>query len=124
MPEDIAAYLRKNGWSFSKKMCDFAVARMKDRNGKKVDPLTKEQIDKMLSTHGVTLEKDNGYDAVYVANMARADYWGSSISDEQHLVLFVKDYIDDKDGYPSKAFTRYFADVIGSGTNIPWEDVM
>ena len=33
MPDDIRAYLEKNGWSFSKKMCEFAVGRMKDRNG-------------------------------------------------------------------------------------------
>lgn len=124
MPEGIRAYLEKNGWSFSKKMCEFAVERMKDRNGKSVTPLTKEQVDKMLATHGITLEHDNGYDAVYVMNMARSDYWGSAIADEQHLVLFVKDYIDDKDSYPGMTFTRYFADLIGSGTNVPWEDVL
>lgn len=66
----------------------------------------------------------NGYDCVYVANMARADYWGSSIADEQHLALFVKDFIDDEDAYPGLPFTRYFADLIGSGTNVPWEDVL
>lgn len=42
MPADIRAYLEKNGWSFSKKMCEFAVSRMKDRDGKKIEPsLTK-----------------------------------------------------------------------------------
>lgn len=46
MPADIRAYLEKNGWSFSKKMCEFAVSRMKDRDGKKIEPITKEQIDK------------------------------------------------------------------------------
>lgn len=56
--------------------------------------------------------------------MARADYWGSSIADEQHLALFVKDFIDDEDAYPGLPFTRYFADLIGSGTNVPWEDVL
>lgn len=44
MPADIRAYLEKNGWSFSKKMCEFAVSRMKDRDGKKIEPITKEQI--------------------------------------------------------------------------------
>ena len=91
---------RKNGWSFSKKMCEFAVSRMKDRDGKKIEPITKEQIDKLLKTNGIELKHDNGYDCVYVANMARADYWGSSIADEQHLALFVGDFIDDEDAYP------------------------
>lgn len=74
MPADIRAYLEKNGWSFSKKMCEFAVSRMKDRDGKKIEPITKEQIDKLLKTNGIELKHDNGYDCVYVANMARADY--------------------------------------------------
>lgn len=124
MPEDIEAYLQKNGWSFSQKMAEFAIDRMKDRDGKKINPLTKEQVDKLLKIHEILLEHDNGYDAVYTANMARSDYWGSSIMDEQHLARFIKDYIDDKDSYPGMPFTRYFADLIGSGTNVPWKDVL
>lgn len=65
MPDDIRAYLEKNGWSFSKKMCEFAVGRMKDRNGKKLEPLTKEQVDKLLKTYEIVLKHDNGYDCVY-----------------------------------------------------------
>lgn len=128
MPEGIRAYLEKNGWSFSKKMCEFAVGRMKNRGdekgGGKRTVLTKEKVDKLLETYGIALKNDNGYDSVYVANMAMADYWGSSIEDEQHLALFVRDYIDDADAYAGLPFTRYFADLIGSGTNVPWEDVL
>lgn len=128
MPEGIRAYLEKNGWSFSKKMCEFAVGRMKSRGdekgGGRRTVLTKEKVDKLLETYGIALKNDNGYDSVYVANMAMADYWGSSIEDEQHLALFVRDYIDDADAYAGLPFTRYFADLIGSGTNVPWEDVL
>ena len=97
---------------------------MKDRSGKKLEPLTKEQVDKLLKTYEIVLKHDNGYDCVYVANMAKSDYWGSSIGDEQQLARFVKDYIDDEDAYPGMPFTRYFADLIGSGTNVPWDDVL
>lgn len=128
MPEGIRAYLEKNGWSFSKKMCEFAVGRMKshgdEKGGGKRTVLAKEKVDKLLETYGIALKNDNGYDSVYVANMAMADYWGSSIEDEQHLALFVRDYIDDADAYAGLPFTRYFADLIGSGTNVPWEDVL
>lgn len=124
MPEGIRAYLEKNGWSFSKKMCEFAVGRMKDRSGKKLDPISREQVTKLLEAYGVELKHDNGYDAVYVANMAKSDYMGSSVPGEQYLALFIKDYIDDEDAYPGLPFTRYFADIIGSGTNVPWEDVL
>ena len=56
--------------------------------------------------------------------MCKADYLGSSVPDEQHLALFVKDYVDDPDGYPELPFTRFYGDCIGTGTPIPWEDVI
>lgn len=125
MPDDIRAYLEKNGWSFSKKMCEFAVGRMKDRNGKKLESLTKEQVDKLLKTYEIVLKHDNGYDCVYCLPTWRSPTIGDRRSgDEQQLARFVKDYIDDEDAYPGMPFTRYFADLIGSGTNVPWDDVL
>jgi hypothetical protein len=56
--------------------------------------------------------------------MAKADYMGSSIVDETHLLKFVKDYIDDPDGYEGLPMTRFFADVIGKGIAIDWEDML
>jgi hypothetical protein len=56
--------------------------------------------------------------------MAKADYFGSSIVDEIHLLKFVKDYIDDPDGYEGLPMTRFFADVIGKGIVIDWEDML
>ena len=124
MPDDIRAYLEKNGWSFSKRMCEFAAARMKGRDGKKIEPFTKEQVDKLLKAHEVVLEHDNGYDSVYIANMAKADFWGSSILDERQLARVIKDCIDDHDAYAGQPFTRYFADLIGAGVNVPWEELL
>ena len=63
-------------------------------------------------------------ECVYVANMAKADYYKSSIIDESHLALFLKDYIDDPDGYDGLPFTRFYADCIGSGTPIMWDDML
>lgn len=77
-----------------------------------------------MAKHGIKLENDKGYDAVYVANMAKADYYGRSISNEQQLMMFVKDYIDDPDGYDGLPFTRFYADCIGSGRPIFWEDML
>lgn len=83
-----------------------------------ITPYTKESVMDLLKANGVKLENDFGYDAVYVANMAKADYYGSSISDDAHLAKFIKDYLDDPDGYEGIAFTRFYADCIGSGTPI------
>jgi hypothetical protein len=124
IPEDMRIYLQNYGFNFSKKMCDWAVSMMKTKEGK-ITPITKEKLDELLKRYNVTLEKDNGYNAVYAVNMARADYMGSSIQNEQMLALFVKDYIDDPD-YPSteKAFRHFFADMMGMGVAINWEDML
>ena len=122
-PPDIEEYLAKNGWSFSKAMYMWAVSRMKNNEGSKVKPMEKEQVDEMLKRHNVTLEKDNGYDSCYVLAMLKSDY-GSIITDEATLAKMVKSYIDDKDGYDGLPFTRFFADLIGSGTNAPWEELV
>lgn len=126
-PSGMEDYLAHNGWHFSKKMCDWAVSRMyKMENGKKtpIQMLEKEIVDTMLKKYNVMLDNKIGYDYVYAANMGKADYYGSSIVDEQRLALFIKDYVDDKDGYPELPFTRFYADCIGSGTPIDWESML
>jgi hypothetical protein len=50
--------------------------------------------------------------------MGKSDYLGSSIIDERCLLLYVKDYIDDPDGYDGLPMTRFYADCIGKGTPI------
>ena len=122
-------YISQYGWHFSKKMCEWAVSKMKTKDEstgkqKKLDALKKDEVEELLKKYGIKLEKDAGYDCVYAANMGKADYYKSSIADESHLALFIKDYIDDPDGYDGLPFTRFYADCIGSGTPIIWEDMM
>lgn len=129
MPEAMTAYLSNYGWHFSKKMCDWAVSMMTmmpsgSSKPQKITPLKKEELESLMAKHGIKLENDKGYDAVYVVNMAKADYYGRSISNEQQLMMFVKDYIDDPDGYDGLPFTRFYADCIGSGRPIFWEDML
>ena len=99
MPSGMKEYLEAYGWHFSKKMCEWATGKMKckDETGKakKLEPMKKDEVEELLKKHNVKLENDKGYDAVYVANMAKNDFYKSAIADEQHLALFVKDYIDD-----------------------------
>ena len=123
-PEGMEEYLGHYGWHFSKAMCDWAVSMMRDRSGNKVGKRSKEHTDALLKTYGITLEHDKGYDAVYVLHMGSADFLGSSVKDEAHLAKYVKDVIDDKDGYEGMVFTRFFADCIGSGTPIIWADMI
>lgn len=124
MPSGLKEYLSYYGWHFNKKLCDFAVSKMRRQGGIKIAPYTKEQLEQLCRQHGIDIKQAQGYDCVFVANMAKADYMGSSITDEAHLLKFVKDYIDDPDGYEGLPMTRFFADVIGKGVVIDWEDML
>lgn len=127
-PSGMEEYLSQNGWHFNKKLCDWAVNRMKRKNQtnkmEKIVPYTKEALEMLMKNHNIVLENDDIYDALYVLNMAKADYHGSSIIEDVRLVRFVKDYLDDPDGYDGIALTRFYADCIGKGEAIPWEDVL
>lgn len=127
-PSGMEEYLAQNGWHFNKKLCEWAVSKMKRKNQlnkiEKLVPFTKENLDTMLKTNNVNIENDVGYDALYVLNMVKADYHGSSITEDIKMIKFVKDYLDDPDGYDGIALTRFYADCIGKGEMIPWEDVL
>lgn len=127
-PSGKREYLMHYGHHFSKKAYLFAVKRLykEDASGNevKVKPYTKDEIDELLAKCGVKLSNDEGYDAAYVASMAKADYFGSSIEDEQHLAKFVSDFLDDADGGKEKAFRHWYADMIEQGVPIIWEDIM
>lgn len=82
---------------------------------------TREQLDDMMRQSNVHLtNNDNPYDAVFVANMCKADYLGSSVPDGLHLCMYVKDVIDDIDGYDGIAFNRWYADMCRKGIQVDW----
>ena len=124
LPSGMEAYLSLYGWHFSKRLCEFAVSKMRDRNGEKVKMKTKEEVETILRNAGVEVENSKGYDCVFVMHMGLSDYLGSSIQDEMHLAKYVKDVLDDKDGYEGVALTRYLADCSAKSVPIIWEDVI
>lgn len=124
-PKGMDAYMASHGRHFSKPMLEWAVSMMRDRKGAKHPVPEKKKIDDTLRAYGIELERNKGYyDALYVWSMAKSDYLGSSIPDEAHLALYVKDYIDDKDGNPTRAFDEFYINCIAKGVDIPWEDVI
>lgn len=127
-PTGMREYLKVYGWHFSKAMCDFAVSRMwtEDDSGERKETrgYTKEDVDKILRQYGIKLNKSEGYDYVYVANMCLFDFQSRLPLNEQGLARYIKAVIDDPDGYDGMVFTRYYADCIGSGTPIIWEDML
>lgn len=129
MPPQMKAYLRNYGYSFSKKACEWAVSLMERVNkatGKmeKIAPYPKEKAEELLANHGIELENNIGYNFVYVMNMAIADYWKGAIEDEEHLVKYVKETIDDVDNNPENLFRMWIAKMDGNGIPIPWEEIL
>ena len=119
-PTSMKQYLKYYGEHFNKKLCEFAVNKM--NHGKM--PVGKEKIDEILTKYSIKLEHNELQDYVYVYNMGYNDYMGSSITDEKHLAMYVKDVIDDKDGYNGIVFNRWYADMVFQGIPIEWEDML
>ena len=128
LPDGMREYVSMYGFHFSKKACEWAVSlmRRKDKDGKEqhAEMIDKDSVEELLRMHGVTLEQPKGYDHVYVANMAKADFWKSSISDEAHLALYVKDVMEDVDASDETVFRQWLAKMVGDGMPVIWRDLI
>lgn len=126
-PKYMRNYIRYHGEHFNKQLCDFAVSKMYKREGDKkvkITPFSKQQVDDILHKYGIELENNQGYDYVFVANMCKADFLGSSVPSEQYLAKYIKNVIDDPDGYNGLPFYRWYADMCKKGQVIDWEDMI
>lgn len=126
-PEAMLIYMRNYGPHFNKKLCDFAVSKMKRNvNGKmqKIQPISREELKNLMSMNGFVLENDQLYDSVYVANMCKADFLNSSVIDEIHMLKYVKDVIDDPDAVDGLVFNRWYADMCYMGIAIDWDEML
>ena len=117
-------YLSECGYHFNERLYLFAVSQMRDKNGKVMQPWDKEKVSTFLQNNGVNLSNNYGHDAAYVLMMAMSDYYGSSIADERHLALFVKDYQDDPDGAKSRAFDEFYIKTVAKGIPIFWDEML
>lgn len=127
LSDSMLDYLYNYGWHFNKALCEYAVSKMyKSVNGRerKLEPFTKQEVDDMFARNGIELRIKGLYDYVYVANMCKADFYGSSIEDERHLCLYINDMLGDVDGYEGIVFNRWFADTRKKGLIINWEDFL
>ena len=129
VPEDMEQYLSYYGCHFNKLLCEFAVSKMR-RDDKvkgtltKITPVTMEELKTMLEKYKVSIDTNEQYDALYLANMVKADFWGSSIEDEEHMVRYIEDVLCDPDGYEGLVFNRFLADCAGKGCIIFWDSMI
>lgn len=115
-------YLKQYGHHFTKKLCDFAVSLMETDKGE-FTPFTKQEVEERLTSTGIKLEYNKLHDHVYVANMCKADFLGDSVpNDNEHLCKYIKNVIDDPDGYDGQVFNRWISDMEGMRIPIDWSD--
>lgn len=114
-PKEFLNYLKYYGPHFNKNLCEFAC-----RHLNKCD-YNKEKLDILLQAYNIELDNCQLHDGVYIANWAKSLFYGSSISDEKHLALFLKD-IFSKEG--DLIFNRWYADMAKKGIGIEWEDML
>ena len=124
LPSGMREYISNYGFHFSKRAYEFAVSLMRNRNGEKLNPITKDQFTEFLRRFGIELKHNHAYDGLFVYSMAKADYYQSSIIDEQRLAMFIRDYIDDPDASEETTFRRWLATMVGNGVPIDWEDIV
>lgn len=110
-PKSFINYLRYYGPHFNKNLCEFACK----------NEYTKEKVDALLKANNIEISNAKLYDTVYVANWCKSVFYGSSISDEKHLALFIKDIFDKESDL---IFNRWYADMAKKGISIDWEDMI
>ena len=115
-------YQRLYGPHFTKELCNFAVSMMENDNGN-ITPITKQELEDKLKAQNIELNYNKLYDAVYVANMCKADYLGNAVPDNDYnLCMYVKDTIDDPDGYDGQPFNRWLSDIKGMHVPVDWSE--
>ena len=119
-PTDKDIYIAENGWHFNKKACDYAVQYLKGKDGKRIKPLSKEEVDAMLGKYGLKLEKNRGWDYVYAANMAKSDMEGSPLSDEKSQAMYVKILIDDPDAADGEIMACWYVKMLFRREPVDW----
>jgi hypothetical protein len=56
--------------------------------------------------------------------MVKADYWGTTIEDDEHLARFIEDTLCDVDAADGQVFARYLADCSVKGCVIHWNEML
>ena len=125
IPEEQQLYLSRHGRHFNKRLCDWAVKKMRRKGGEKIQPYTREDVEAMLIAIGKSIEKyDAPYDAVYLSNMAKADFFGSSLTTNEQVAMWVDDVMTDPDSYDGMVLNRWLSDMAGKGVWIDWEHMV
>ena len=128
IPRSMRRYLDYYGWHFNKPAYEYAASLMwkEDKDGKKtkVEPVKKEEVDKILKDNNVEIENKGNWDYMYWAMQCKADLMPDAIEDEKHMAKYVKMMTDDPDVSDETTFRKWYITMIGNGKGIPFEEFL
>ena len=116
-------YMYEQNWhgQFSKKLAEWAIRKMKGKDGKPVDAEKLDEVLRIMKENGAELPEKMKYTAWYLWNMALADYPASLPTDEQRA-YFVYETICDPDGCQANTLDCFVVKMQNAGEPIEWEN--
>ena len=123
--EDEAQYQEKHKGHFSKKLAEWAISMMEKKDEttgrmKSITPLSFDEVEEMLKQNSVNIPEKCVYDALYLANMAKADY-EKSLPTKQSISKYIEETICDPDGCPEAVLACFCAKMDLKYIPIHWE---
>ena len=125
--EGRALYEDTNHGLFSKRLAEWAINKMKtsDESGN-LKPITVRKLDdvkQVLQENKVQLPDEFCYTALYLFNMAIADYKKTCKTDEDRA-NFVEETLCDPDGMPENVLDCFAVKMRNAGIPIYWEEFL
>lgn len=115
-------YVNEHGRHFTDDLATWASKQMKNAHGEPNHHWSVADVKSAFERFGLSKPEDITWgDVAYSANMHYADYFGQSLKSETDCVKQAYADVTDPDGYTSKIFNRWFADVLGNKVNVPWD---
>lgn len=123
--DDERQYQEKHKGHFSRKLAEWAISMMEKKDEtsgkmKAITPIPLEEVETMLKQAGVKIPEESIYDALYLANMIRADY-EESLPTKDVKAKYIEETICDPDGCPESVLACFCAKMDLKNMPIHWE---
>lgn len=123
--ESEAQYQEKHKGHFSKKLADWAISLMEKKDEttgkmKAITPVPLEEVEGMMKQQGFNIPEECVYDALYLANMLKADY-EKSLPTKEVKAKYIDETINDPDGCPEAVLACFCAKMDLKNMPIHWE---
>ena len=116
-------YMSVNQGHFSKALAEWAIGRMRRKEGDKlvkINAVSISDTQKLLNDNNINLDDAYLYDAWYLHNMCLADY-RRTLPENEDIAMYIDETINDPDGAPEMVLACFRAKMDVMGVPIFWE---